>query len=49
MKRNVMTTSSGSPKRMPRQMVLKRPSWCLVKMVSQMILKKELIFSMVLG
>lgn len=35
--------------RTPRQMVLKRPSWCLVEMMSQMVLKKELIFSMLLG
>lgn len=49
MKRNVMITSRGSPRRMPRQMLLKRPSWCLLEMMSQMALKKALIFSMVLG
>lgn len=49
MKRNVMITSRGSPRRMPRQMLLKRPSWCLLEMMSQMALKKALIFSMVLS
>lgn len=44
-----MTTSSGSARMTPRQMVLKRPCSCLFKMVSQMAFKKELIFSMVLG
>lgn len=44
-----MATSTGSARMTPRQMVLKRPCSCLFKMVSQMALKKELIFSMVLG
>uniref|UniRef100_A0A5F9CHC6 Uncharacterized protein n=1 Tax=Oryctolagus cuniculus TaxID=9986 RepID=A0A5F9CHC6_RABIT len=47
MKTRVRSTSSGSPSRMPRQMVLKMPSWCLTKMVSHMELKKALILSMV--
>lgn len=49
MKRSMRTTSSGSPRIMPRHTVLKRPSWCLVRMVSQMALKKALIFPMALG
>lgn len=44
-----MITRRGSPRRMPRQMLLKRPSWCLVEMMSQMALKNMLIFSMVRG
>lgn len=49
MKRSVTATSSGSPRTTARQMELNRPASCLVKMVSQMALKKELILSMALG
>lgn len=49
MKRRVRIISNGNPKRTARQIVLKMPSWCLVRMVSQTELKKELIFSMLPG
>lgn len=49
MKRRVRIINNGSPRRTARQTVLKTPSSFLVTMVSQMELKKELIFSMVLG
>lgn len=48
-KKRMRIINNGSPRRTARQIVLKMPSWCLVRMVSQIELKKELIFSIVLG
>lgn len=49
MKMNVRTTNRGSPRMTAKQTVLKMPSSCLIRMVSQTELKKELILSIVLG
>nr|BAB30142.1 unnamed protein product [Mus musculus] len=47
-KKRVRTTTRGNPRSTARQTVLKTPLSCLIRMVSQTELKKELFLSMVL-
>uniref|UniRef100_A0A8C6GNK7 Uncharacterized protein n=1 Tax=Mus spicilegus TaxID=10103 RepID=A0A8C6GNK7_MUSSI len=49
MKKRVRTTTRGNPRSTARQTVLKTPLSCLIRMVSQTELKKELFLSMVLA